>query len=163
MGTENRDIVAHLISAAEPQWIWQAWKTANWWTVPVHKYLHSNFYIPLNMQMRYTARKVWKTWRNICFMLRWLATCCRSTESAQPGLQMSGIICLLLTPPLRLCLCKPSLHALFLPGVMELHEVDATLALSLSLSTLNHIYRVQSKPLTRAVEIQTGLSNTDCT
>lgn len=75
---------------------------------------------------------------------------------------MSGIICLFLTLFLCLCLCMPSPHALFLPGVMELHEVDATLALSLSLSTLNHIYSAQSKPLIRAVEIQTDLCETVC-
>ena len=43
-------------------------------------------------------------------------------------------------------------RALFLPRVMELHKVDATLALSLSLSTLNHPHSAQSVTLRPGVE-----------
>lgn len=60
-----------------------------------------------------------------------------------------------------LFLCMPSPLALFLPGVMELHKVDATLTLALSLSTLNHTYSEQSEPLSPGVETQRDLCKTD--
>ena len=60
----------------------------------------------------------------------------------------SDIICLFsMFSCVPLLLCLPSPLPLFLPGVTEPHEVDATLALSVSLSTQNHTYSVQSKPL----------------
>lgn len=97
---------------------------------------------------------------------RFLSTYYKSNETTQPYMRLSYDKCLASSVSfshfLCHCLCMLSPHALFLPGVMELHEVDATLALSLSLSTLNHIYSAQSKPLIRAVEIQTDLCETDC-
>lgn len=69
---------------------------------------------------------------------------------------MSGIIYLFHTLYcLSVSLCPHLMHSV--PGVMELHEVDATLALPLSVSALNHRYSVQSKPLIHAVEKQTDL------